>query len=63
MPFFIMTVGYAMMLCIDKVLFDAHAILDDDHHGHGHAAPTVEVIDQVRVSIVKSVRDHTGSII
>ena len=37
MPFFLLVAGYSLILVIDKVLFDTHAILghDEEEHGHG----------------------------
>ena len=37
MPFFLLVAGYSLILVIDKVLFDTHAILghdEDDHDSH-----------------------------
>jgi len=36
LPFFLMVAGYTLILIIDKILFDTHAILDDHGDGHGH---------------------------
>ena len=33
MPFFILVLGYTLILIIDKVAFDTHAILDGHVHG------------------------------
>ena len=44
MPFFLMVCGYTLILIIDKVLFDTHVILGDDHgdEGHHHKEITVD---------------------
>lgn len=34
LPFFLMVMGYTLILIIDKVLFDTHVILDDGHDHH-----------------------------
>ena len=31
--------GYTIILILDKVLFDTHALFDDHDDGHGHADP------------------------
>lgn len=36
LPFFLLVVGYTLILVIDKVLFDTHAILGHDEEGHVH---------------------------
>jgi hypothetical protein len=39
LPFLLVVLGYTFILIIDKVLFDAHDILDG--HGDVHADPIV----------------------
>jgi len=39
-PFLLLLGGYTLILIIDKVIFDTHAVFgdhdhDDDHHEHG----------------------------
>ena len=37
LPYFLVFCGYTLILIMDKVLFDSHAILDGAHgHGHNH---------------------------
>lgn len=40
LPYLLMVTGYTIILILDKVLFDAHAVLHDDGggdaHGHDH---------------------------
>lgn len=42
LPELLIFCGYTIILIIDKVLFDTHALFENDHegdgHGHGHAA-------------------------
>ena len=46
-PFLMVAVGYTIILMIDKILFDTHAIFEDGHdHGHGHK-------DEARHSIIR----------
>jgi hypothetical protein len=41
-PYLLYFVGYTFILIVDRVVFDSHALFDDDHgHGHGHE----EVVD------------------
>jgi len=35
LPFLLLVSGYTIILVIDKVLFDTHAILGHDDDGHG----------------------------
>ena len=45
-------IGYTLILVLDKVLFDTHALFDD--HGDGHADPAVKKFEQnVRASMTK----------
>lgn len=43
LPYILVFLGYVLILLIDKVMFDSHALFDDHghshihhHHGHGH---------------------------
>ena len=36
LPELLIFVGYTIILIIDKVLFDTHALFADDEHGHHH---------------------------
>ena len=37
LPYFLVFCGYTLVLIIDKVMFDSHALLEGpDGHGHGH---------------------------
>lgn len=47
-----MVAGYTLILLVDKVLFDQHAVLDHDHHGEGHGK-----VAEVRQSIASMVKD------
>ena len=52
LPFLLVVLGYTFILIIDKVLFDAHDILDG--HGDGHTDPIVQRASIVlRQSMVK----------
>jgi zinc transporter 1/2/3 len=43
LPYLIFFCGYTFILIIDRVLFDSHALFeDDDHHGGGHIDPAEE---------------------
>jgi len=35
LPFFLVFLGYVLILTIDKVAFDSHSL----HHHHGHEGP------------------------
>ena len=49
--------GYTIILVIDKVLFDTHALFDDDHgHGHGHDPAEHKLENNVRQSFAKADR-------
>ena len=39
MPELLAFAGYTIILILDKVLFDTHALFDDLGDGHGHADP------------------------
>ena len=43
LPYFLVFVGYALILMIDKVAFDSHSL---HHHDHGH--------DQVEKNLLKA---------
>ena len=50
LPFFLIFVGYTVILLVDKVIFDTHSLADHGHDdGHGH----VEV-DDYRKSFVEA---------
>ena len=48
MPYLLLVAGYTFILVIDRVLFDSHDILEDDH-GHGKVG---EDATASRISIV-----------
>lgn len=48
LPYFLMFCGYTLILVIDKVLFDTHALFDHDENGHDPAE------DRLHQSIKKS---------
>jgi|Transcript_1725 zinc transporter ZupT len=58
LPEALIFVGYTIILMIDKVLFDTHALFDhEDGHGHGHdhADPAEAKLEKnLRASMVKS---------
>ena len=57
LPYLIFFLGYTFILVIDRVLFDSHALFDDDDH-HGHADPAEQkLIDVAKKSIL-----HTQSV-
>ncbi len=40
LPYFLVFVGYTLILVIDKVMFDTHALFDHDHDDdHAHDVP------------------------
>jgi zinc transporter ZupT len=49
MPFFLGIIGYAFMLCIDKVLFDTHVIFEDEHGHHAHVAAPESTLRQMSI--------------
>jgi zinc transporter ZupT len=54
LPYLIFFLGYTFILVIDRVLFDSHAIFDDDdHHGGNHADPAEQrLIETAKKSIL-----------
>ena len=42
LPYLIFFCGYTFILVIDRVLFDSHAMFDDDDHHGGHNADPAE---------------------
>ena len=38
LPFILVFVGYALILLIDRVIFDSHSLFDS--HGHSHGGPS-----------------------
>lgn len=44
-------VGYTLILIIDKVMFDTHALFDDDHDHHGDPAE-IKLAQNVRASMM-----------
>ena len=50
-PFLLLVTGYTIILVIDKVLFDTHAILGHDEHGDGGGE------SQLRKSIASVLRE------
>lgn len=56
LPEMLIFVGYVIILIIDKVLFDTHALFDDDHgDGHGHADPAeVKLETNLKASMVRA---------
>jgi hypothetical protein len=54
LPFLLAVLGYTFILMIDKVLFDAHDLLDDHHHDNNPVNPIVQRASMVlRQSVVK----------
>ena len=51
LPYLLVFVGYTLILLIDKVIFDTHALFDD-HHGH-HDAVDDKFLDQAKKSMIK----------
>jgi zinc transporter 1/2/3 len=45
-PYLILVLGYTLMLTIDKVVFDAHEILDGHGHGHGQGSLTMSFLSK-----------------
>lgn len=58
LPEMLIFIGYVIILIIDKVLFDTHALFDDDHgdgHGHGHADPAEAKLEtNLKASMVRA---------
>ena len=52
LPYLLMVVGYTIILILDKVLFDAHAVLHDDGGGHAHDHKGDARKDVTRASLV-----------
>lgn len=42
LPYFMMFCGYTLILILDKVAFDSHALLHLEHGEHGHCDPVKE---------------------
>jgi zinc transporter ZupT len=52
LPYLIFFFGYTFILVIDRVLFDSHALFDDDEH-HGNADPAEQrLIETAKKSIL-----------
>ena len=52
LPYLIFFCGYTLILVIDRVLFDSHALFEDDHHG-GHTDPAEEkLMDVAKKSVL-----------
>jgi len=56
LPFFIVFCGYALILTIDKVVFDSNPFHD---HSHGHGHDTVE--KNLLKAASKAIRPRTNS--
>jgi hypothetical protein len=41
LPYLLIFVGYTFILIIDKVVFDSHALFDDDDHTHAEHGDTM----------------------
>lgn len=40
LPYVLIFVGYSIILLIDKVMFDTHALFDNNEAGHSHGGPS-----------------------
>lgn len=58
LPFLLMVLGYTLILIIDKVLFDAHDILDG---GHDHHA-TDPIVKRASIILRQSMVKYQGSV-
>lgn len=48
LPFALVFIGYTVILLIDKVIFDTHNLVGENHHGHTH--------DPVQINFMKNAR-------
>lgn len=54
LPYLLYFVGYTFILVVDRVLFDSHALFEDDHHGgHGHDLEVKDPAEQKLINIAK----------
>ena len=55
MPELLIFVGYSIILIIDKVLFDTHALFDHDHDedGHNHDPAEIKLESNLKASMVR----------
>ena len=53
MPELLVFTGYTIILIIDKVLFDTHALFANDEHGHQHDPAAGKMEKNVRSSMAK----------
>ena len=54
LPYLIFFSGYTFILLIDRVMFDSHALFDDDDHEHGHGHDDVaDPAERKLISIAK----------
>ena len=62
LPFVLLVTGYTLILIIDKVLFDTHAILGGhgDEEGHDHEHKDNDRGSVLRQSIAKVLRDSVA---
>jgi zinc transporter ZupT len=51
LPYVLLFCGYTLILLIDKVMFDTHALFDD---GHGHGAEAI--VDPAEIKLANNVR-------
>mgnify|MGYP000038147291 CR=1 FL=1 len=56
LPELLIFVGYTIILIIDKVLFDTHALFEDDEHGHAHDPAERKMESNVKSSMARSAR-------
>ena len=56
LPELLIFCGYTIILLIDKVLFDTHALFEHgDEHGHDHADPAHNKLENnLRASMIKA---------
>jgi zinc transporter ZupT len=61
LPYFLMFCGYTLILIIDKVMFDTHALFDHDDHGPAHMTDPAE--ERLNAAIKRSFTQvHTASV-
>lgn len=56
LPELLIFVGYTIILIIDKVLFDTHALFEHDEHGHAHDPAELKMENNVKSSMARSAR-------
>lgn len=53
LPFALAFAGYAFILLIDKVIFDTHSLVGEDHHGHTVDPAQAEFVGNVKNSFIQ----------